>query len=122
MAGTLRCKRVYLPPEPEDGKRILADRLWPRGVSKERAALHQWRRDCAPSDAVRKSYCHDTEKFPDFRTAYRAELDSSADAAALVKDCEAWLADGNVTLLFGAKDAEHSNAAVLKEWLEEKLR
>jgi uncharacterized protein YeaO (DUF488 family) len=120
-AGKLQIKRVYLPPEDGDGHRVLVDRLWPRGLTKDRAALELWSRDAAPSADVRREYCHDPEKFPAFQTAYRAELEKNDAAADLAEKCRTWLESGNVTLLYAAKDGEASNAAVLKKWIETQI-
>lgn len=120
-AGKLQIKRVYLPPEDGDGHRVLVDRLWPRGVTKDRAALELWSRDAAPSADIRREYCHDPEKFPAFQEAYRAELEKNDAAADLAEKCGTWLESGSVTLLYAAKDGIHNNAAVLKEWIKIKL-
>jgi len=117
MNGTLRIRRVYLPPAAEDGARVLADRLWPRGVSKEKAAAALWAKDAAPADELRRWYGHEPDRFPEFARRYAAQLDGSAAAAQLAAQCRVWLERGNVTLLYAAKDGARSNAAVLKDWL-----
>jgi uncharacterized protein YeaO (DUF488 family) len=109
-------KRAYDAPSPDDGERILIDRLWPRGVRRDAAKLADWRTDLAPSAALRTWYAHDPAKFPRFRERYRAELFRHRDALAdLVIKGER----GRVTLVYAAKDAKRCNATVLKELLEE---
>ncbi len=109
-------KRVYEAPSPQDGRRILIDRLWPRGVTREAARIVDWRKELAPSEELRRWYSHDPAKFPRFRERYRTELFHRTDALArLVMEGER----GRVTLLYAAKDAERCNATVLKELLQE---
>ena len=119
IIGTmLNVKRVYSPPDPKDGSRFLVDRLWPRGVKKESLKLAAWLRDVAPSDALRKGFCHDPAKWPDFRRRYARELDAKPETwAPILKAAR----KGNVTLLFAAKDEEHNNAVVLAEYLKDKV-
>jgi uncharacterized protein YeaO (DUF488 family) len=114
----LQIKRIYEEPSADDGKRIFVDRLWARGLTKEKAKLDSWEKDLAPSKELRKWYGHIPERFEEFRKRYREELDNNPKAASFAEELSQQ--EGTVTLLFGAKDAEHSNAAVLKEWLEEK--
>ncbi len=111
----IRIKRVYEPPSPEDGTRILVDRLWPRGVSREAAHLDAWRKELSPSDGLRKWYAHDPAKFARFRERYLKELDEHVD---LLSQLAAEARRGRVTLVFAAKEPERSNAAVLKERLD----
>ncbi len=115
----LRTKRAYEPASPDDGVRILVDRLWPRGLSKEEARLTAWDREIAPSDGLRRWFAHDPDRYDSFRSRYRAEL--AAHRPRLVG-----LANesrrGAVTLVYAAKDGRHNNAAVLQELLEEILR
>lgn len=122
MEHKIRVRRAYLPAQPEDGVRVLVDRLWPRGVSREALQAAAWRRGIAPSDAARKAFGHKPEKFAAFAAQYRAELEANPQAADFLTDCRAWLADADVTLLFAAKDVQHSNAAVLQAWLAQKLQ
>src|SRR5690606_12651817 len=118
VVSGVRIRRVYDPPEPEDGFRILIDRVWPRGVSKEEARVDEWRRDLAPSTELRRWFGHDPARFDEFRRRYRAELEQAADALdELVERAR----DGVVTLVYGARDTEHNNAVVLRELLEERL-
>lgn len=115
----LRTKRVYDPPSPSDGRRVLIDRLWPRGLAKEKARVDLWRRDLAPSTGLRKWYGHDPARFARFRERYRMELLRHRDAlASLAVESEL----GTVTLVYGARDDRHCNATVLKELIEEILR
>lgn len=110
----VRVKRVYEEPSAEDGFRVLVDRMWPRGLSKQRARMDQWLRDIAPSDALRKWFGHEPEKWKEFRDRYFRELETKTD---LVKDLEHRAEQGRLTLLFAAKDEERNNAVALKEYL-----
>lgn len=109
-------KRVYDEPGEGDGMRVLVDRLWPRGLSKERARVDLWLKDIAPSNELRTWFGHDPEKFDEFRKRYEAELASGPahDALAHLRELAR---QQQVTLVFAARDAEHSNAAVLRELL-----
>ena len=112
----VRVRRVYDPPDPADGRRVLVDRLWPRGMSKSAAALDEWLRAVAPSDELRRWYGHEVGKFAEFRDRYLAELRTPERAKALAHLRE--LADpGPLTLLTATKDVQHSEAAVLAEHL-----
>jgi uncharacterized protein YeaO (DUF488 family) len=111
----IQVKRAYEPPAPGDGYRVLVDRLWPRGVSKEKLALDEWRKEIAPSDALRKWFGHDPEKWAEFRKRYFAELDGQRDRVLeLLQHAD----PGPLTLVYGAKDEEHNNAVALDEYLE----
>ncbi len=110
----LSVKRVYDPPSPEDGTRILVDRLWPRGVRKERIDL--WLKDIAPSDALRHEFHGHPDQWETFRAAYAAELGSASAQAALAILMEK-IAAGPVTLLYAAKDETRNNAEALRLWL-----
>jgi len=114
-------KRVYEEPEPEDGTRILVDRLWPRGISKERAHVDLWLKELAPSNELRKWFGHEPEKFAEFRRRYEAEL-RSAEAQAALQQLEERAKQGPITLLFAAHDAEHNNAVVLRDQLQQALK
>ena len=109
-------KRVYDEPAPSDGTRVLVERLWPRGISKERAHIDLWLKDVAPSTELRTWFHHDPQKFPEFRRRYKAELKSEAAQEVLTKLREI-AKQGQLTLVFAARDAEHSNAVVLKDLL-----
>lgn len=112
----MKIKRAYAPAEESDGYRILVDRLWPRGISKEKAQIDLWLKSVAPSNELRKWFGHDPEKFPEFEQRYRAEL---AGSGAL-DELQAVLREHpDATLLFAAHDEEHNNAVVLKELLAE---
>jgi len=113
-ADHVRLKRAYLPADPEDGMRILVDRLWPRGVSKVRAALAFWNKDVSPSNELREWFGHDPAHWAEFCTRYRAELQTNLDA---VEALRALARLGRVTLVFGARDEAHNEAVVLREVL-----
>ena len=111
----LRTRRIYEPPARGDGRRILVDRLWPRGVSKEKAAVDHWARDVAPSDALRRWYRHDPSKWDEFRQRYFAELDAHPEA---VEALRAALGRGTTTFVFSSKEERLNNASALVEYLE----
>jgi len=113
-----RIKRVYAEPSPKDGKRILVDRLWPRGLTKERARVDIWLKEVAPSTELRKWFGHDPAKWIEFKARYRKELASHAEQLALLRQ-EA--AQASITLLYGAKDEEHNEAVVLAALLRQKM-
>jgi len=119
MAKTheIRIKRIYEARSPGDGFCILVDRLWPRGIKKEDAGADLWAKEAAPSKELRSWYGHDAARFEEFSERYQAELDASGAAAELKAVCREHLEKENVTLLFAAKDAALSNAAVLRDWL-----
>lgn len=112
----MKIKRAYAPAEESDGYRILVDRLWPRGISKEKAQIDLWLKSVAPSNELRKWFGHDPEKFPEFEQRYRAEL---AGSGALDELRTVLKEHPDATLLFAAHDEEHNNAVVLKELLAE---
>jgi uncharacterized protein YeaO (DUF488 family) len=112
-AGQVRVRRAYEEPEPGDGARVLVDRIWPRGLSKARAALDEWCKDVAPSTDLRKWYSHDPDRFAEFGRRYQAELDDPQRAAALAHLRELAAADRPLTLLTATKQPEISEAAVL---------
>lgn len=111
-------KSVRAPASADDGARILVDRLWPRGVSKERAALTEWRRDLAPSTELRRWFGHDSSRWDEFRRRYRRELEQNGGGAAL-DDLRRRARRERVTLLFGASDTEHNDAVALHEFIRE---
>jgi uncharacterized protein YeaO (DUF488 family) len=116
----VRVGRVYDEPTPRDGARVLVDRLWPRGLTKARAALDGWCKQVAPSTALRSWYRHDPQRFPEFRRRYRDELAGTEQAAALAHLRQ--LARGRtLTLLTASKDVAISEATVLAELIEEEL-
>ena len=108
-------KRIYQEPEPGDGRRILVDRLWPRGVSRERARVDYWARDTAVSDALRRWYDHRPERWAEFRQRYFAELDAHPDAVSALREA---LGKGDVTLLFASRECALNNATALRDYLE----
>ena len=113
----LRIKRVYDKPAREDGGRVLVDRLWPRGMQKEAAKIDLWIKEVAPSDALRKSFCHDVKKWPSFQMNYRTELKKKKHLLKELRSMEK--EHGTLTLLFGAKDEAHNQALVLAEVLKQ---
>jgi uncharacterized protein YeaO (DUF488 family) len=110
--AALTVKRAYDGPDPADGTRVLVDRLWPRGLARDRAALDDWLRDVAPSDGLRRWYGHDPRRFAEFADRYRAELGDAAHAEALTR-LRDHLRAGPVTLLTATRDLALSHAAVL---------
>ena len=112
---TIRLKRIYEPADPDDGFRILVDRHWPGGISKERAGIDLWLKDVAPSPELRKDFCHDPAKWEEFRTHYFGELENNSDTVPVIRE---HAARGTVTLIYAAKDEGHTHARVLKEFLE----
>jgi uncharacterized protein YeaO (DUF488 family) len=112
-------KRAYDPPAASDGRRILVDRIWPRGIAKADLRIEVWLRDLAPSGGLRKWFGHDPKKWGEFKKRYADEIAQRADALAqLVEIAKA----GHVTLVYAAKDTEHNNAVALKEQLEHRLQ
>lgn len=111
----IQLRRVYDAPEPADGFRVLVDRIWPRALKKEQAAIDLWLKEVAPSPELRKWFGHDPAKWDEFRRRYAAELDGNPDAVGLLREKSR---RGTLTLVFAAKDTEHSNAAALKGYLE----
>lgn len=116
----IRLKRVYDPAAPEDGARVLVDRLWPRGVSKERARLTAWMKDLGPSTELRKWFGHQPERWPEFRLRYLAEL-QQPQKQAMLEDLRRQAAAKTVTLLFGALDTERNEAVVIEEAVERRV-
>jgi uncharacterized protein YeaO (DUF488 family) len=114
-----RIKRVYEPPDAADGFRVLVDRLWPRGLSRERAKIDLWLKEVAPSDSLRRRFHGDPSAWGDFKTAYYAELEQAPAQPAVLELLDR-LRHGPVTLLFAARDESRNNAVALKEWLDEK--
>lgn len=110
----LHIKRVYDTPAPSDGLRILVDRLWPRGLSREKAAIDHWLKEVAPSAELRRWFGHRPERWDEFRRRYFAELDRSPEQVAGLRRI---IGRRNATLLFAAKDAELNNARALRDYL-----
>ncbi len=112
--GRIEIARVYDAGGTTHGRRFLVDRVWPRGVRKESLALDGWVKDAAPSDELRRWFGHDPQRWPEFRERYAAELDAAPDAWRPLLDAAR---EGDITLLFGARDTEHNQAVVLRERL-----
>lgn len=121
MSPRIWIRRAYEPPSLVDGHRVLVDRLWPRGISKTELCLDTWARDVAPSDELRRWFGHDAARWNEFRTRYRRELEAHTGAAAVEF---AALVDhvttGRITLVYGARDTQHNNAVVLREYVNER--
>ncbi len=111
----VRVKRVYEPPDKADGQRILVDRLWPRGVSKEKAQLDLWLKDVAPSTELRVWFGHDPEKWQRFRRRYETELRKNMELVKILADKAK---NGAITLVYAARDERHNEALVLKQFLD----
>ena len=107
-------KRVYEKPEKEDGYRILVDRLWPRGLTKEKVAADLWLKEIAPTTELRKWFNHDPDKWPDFQKKYLKEMKENKDALTTLKEK---MKEGKVTILYGAKDEEHNEARVIMDYV-----
>jgi uncharacterized protein YeaO (DUF488 family) len=114
-----RIKRVYEESQPEDGKRFLIDRLWPRGIPKKALSSVIWLRDVAPSADLRKWFQHDPDKWPEFQKRYRLELKKNASAWAPLLEA---VRESDVTLLFASRNTENNQAIVLEKFLDEKAR
>lgn len=115
----IQLKRAYEEPSAADGPRVLVERLWPRGLSKERADVDVWLKDVAPSPEVRRRYEHDVAKWPEFRRRYREELRLRPDELERLKKLAR---QGTVTLVYGSSDQEHNSGTVLREFLEHELQ
>lgn len=116
----IKIKRIYEDKDPDDGIRILVDRLWPRGISKEEARLDDWWKELAPSEDLRKWFDHDPDKWPEFKKRYKKELDEIE--AMISEKMEELDLRESIVLLYGAKDEEHNQAVVLKEYLEKNFK
>lgn len=115
----LHLKRVYDPPSPEDGQRILVERLWPRGLTKAKAAVDLWLKDVAPSPELRKWFAHDPAKWDEFKKRYWKELQARPEAVDPLRKAAR---DGAVTLVYAAHDQEHNGALALQEFLTQRRR
>jgi uncharacterized protein YeaO (DUF488 family) len=113
-AKSIRLKRAYEKPAPTDGTRVLVDRLWPRGIKKETAAIDRWLKEIAPSTKLRKWFGHDPERWTEFRRRYKAELRNHSD---LIAEIRALADHGPVTLVYAAHDEEHNDAVVVRDLL-----
>jgi uncharacterized protein YeaO (DUF488 family) len=114
----IKIKRVYDPREKIDCFRILVDRLWPRGISKEKAKLDLWMKEIAPTDELRQWFSHEPEKWEEFQKKYQKELAAKPDLIAQIKELEK--ENGTITLVYSARDIAHNNALALKTLLEQK--
>ena len=110
----VRLKRAYEPAAASDGERILIDRIWPRGVTREEARLSEWARELAPSTELRRWFAHDADRFDEFRRRYAAELEAHEDK---LRELRQRARAGTLTLVYGARDPEHNDAVVLAEIL-----
>jgi uncharacterized protein YeaO (DUF488 family) len=117
----VRIRRAYEEPGPDDGYRVLVDRLWPRGVTKEALQLDLWAKDLAPSPALRRWFGHDPARFREFARRYHAEL-RAAPGRSLLAELARRAAAGTVTLVYGARDEEHNGAVVLRDALSDAVR
>lgn len=114
VAADIKLKRAYLPPAPEDGVRVLIDRLWPRGVSKSEAAIDHWAKELAPSTELRQWFGHDPERWPEFRRRYAAELQQHLPQLQALRERAR---EQVVTLVYAARDEAHNDAVVVRERL-----
>lgn len=114
MSTVIKLKSTYSPVEDRDGKRILVDRLWPRGISKERLNIVYWAKDIAPSNELRKWYAHDPAKWDEFRTRYTTELDANPEG---IEELRRQMGGGAVTFLYSSKEQVINNAAALRDYL-----
>lgn len=119
MLHTIRIKRVYEPAEAQDDFRVLVDRVWPRGLTKEQVGAELWLRDIAPSTALRKWFAHDPSKWDEFKRRYFAELDRNPDSVRVLLKVAR---ERTVTLLYSAHDPEHNQAVALKEYLVSRFK
>ena len=116
MAKDIRIKRIYDPAAKSDGMRVLVDRVWPRGMTKAAAALDLWLKEIAPSTGLRKWFGHDPARWDEFRKRYGKELDENAEA---VEQLRGLIAEGPMTLLYSAHDAQHNQAVALLDYLKD---
>lgn len=111
-----KVKRVYVESEPEDGYRVLVDRVWPRGVSKEKAQIDMWMKEIAPSDRLRKWFGHDPKRWSEFQKRYREEFKKNGEMSGQIRELEK--EHGTVTLVYSARDEQHNQAVALREFLQ----
>lgn len=114
-------KRIYAESSEDDGYRILVDRLWPRGISKEKINIDKWAKEITPSTELRKLFNHSEDTMEEFKIRYNFELDNNEHAVEFINLLKDKLQEGNITLLYAAKNEVHNHALALKEWIEEKL-
>ncbi|QQS45183.1 MAG: DUF488 family protein [Acidobacteriota bacterium] len=115
----IKLKRAYETPSKKDGKRILVERLWPRGISKESAKIQAWLKELAPSAELRKWYQHDVSKWDEFQKRYQKELETKEE---LINELEQILVNDIVTFIYAARDEEHNSASVLKMYIENRKK
>jgi uncharacterized protein YeaO (DUF488 family) len=118
---TIRIERVYDNPKEVDSFRILVDRLWPRGLRKEKIGIDLWQKDVAPSNSLRKWFGHDMKKWDEFKSKYFKELDKKSDSAAVDRIVKLAKEQNSITLLYGTKEERFNNVVALKEYLEKKI-
>jgi uncharacterized protein YeaO (DUF488 family) len=118
---TIRIERIYDNPKEVDSFRILVDRLWPRGLSKDKVRIDLWQKDIAPSNSLRKWFRHDEKKWDEFKRKYFKELDKKSDSDAVDRILKLAKEQNSITLLYGSKEERFNNAVALKEYLEEKI-
>lgn len=114
----IRVQRVYDPPGPDDGVRVLVERLWPRGMKRDALKLDRWLKEVAPSDSLRRWFAHEPARWEEFQRQYFAELDNHPEAWRPLLEAAR---RGNLTLLYSARDIEHNSAVALKRYLEARL-
>lgn len=119
--GSIYIKRVYEPADQHDGYRILVDRLWPRGLTKQNVQADEWAKYISPSTAIRKAFGHRDENFEAFEIAYVHELDQNEHKDAFIQFVKAQLLDGNITLLYAASSTTVNHATVLRDWLQQQV-
>lgn len=117
-SGKIQLKRAYDPVSAEDGYRILVERLWPRGLTKEKAAVDLWLKEIAPSPELRKWFGHDPEKWKEFSRRYREELDDNTEAVSQLR--QVLKKEDTVTFVYAARDTEHNSALLLRDYLKMK--
>ncbi len=122
MKKELKMKRVYEEAERDDGYRILVDRIWPRGVAKEKAAIDEWYKEITPSTKIRKAFDHKPERFDTFKQEYIAELDQNKETDAFIKKVSQQLSKETVTFVYAAKDEEHNHVVILIDYVKEKMK
>lgn len=114
----IKIKRVYETPDKNDGVRILVDRLWPRGLTKQKAKIDIWFKEIAPSDSLRKWFAHDPKRWQEFKKKYQRELLPKKD---FLKEIQNKASRQKITLIYAARDTQYNNAVVLKEYLEKRF-
>ncbi|MGJ7032651.1 DUF488 domain-containing protein [Niabella hirudinis] len=119
MKPVINIKRIYEPSAKDDGYRVLVDRIWPRGISKEEADLDEWQKEIAPSTALRKWFNHDPVRWEAFKTKYTEELNKNEAAAPFLSQCRR---HKTITLLYGAKEERYNQAVVLREYINKELK